>query len=395
MMKTDVIIVGSGIVGLVLAHALARSTSLSICILEAQTALPVWSHERYHHRVSAISLASQHILQSLDIWNDVKAKRISPFTDIFVWDGAGKGEIQFRSQDIAEAVLGYIIENNAIHATLLEKLSHYPNVSIKTGVSLKTVMIENNQCRCEMQNEEFIDAKLIVGADGGNSWLRKQMKVESIVTDYQQQAIVAMVETQEPHQKMARQVFLPSGPLAFLPLNKPCLSSIVWSLPSHRASELMALDKASFENELSVAFDRLGQITQSEPRFTFPLTAAHSDRYVLDRVALIGDAAHTIHPLAGQGLNLGMEDAMVLADVIKEAIINKRDYGSYHVLRKYERKQRTQNKLMLQSVDGLKSLFASNSKSLQFIRSLGLNCIDHTAWAKNIFSRYASQGFDR
>lgn len=382
----DIIIVGGGMTGLALACMLAAKSSLTIAVLESQPQSPLWSASQYHHRVSAIALSSQKILQSLQVWNDIASQRVSPFRKIQVWDSAKQGQILFDSHEIAEPLLGHIIENNLIQSALESRARLYPNIEIIAPIKLAKLMDHQLISECG----RMFAGKLIIAADGANSWLRKQAKIDIEKFDYQQNAIVATVHTELPHYETARQVFLESGPLAFLPLQEKSTSSIVWSLPVDEANQYMAMDVQDFQYELAKAFDyRLGDVLKVEQRYVFPLSRQKTKQYVKPGIALIGDAAHTVHPLAGQGVNMGLLDAASLADVLLEAIKNNRDFSSYANLRRYERWRKADNLTMHAGVDMIKNLFASEKKSIQTLRSLGLNATNRMKWIKNCFTRHA------
>lgn len=386
----DILIVGGGMVGLALACMLAQKTSLSIAVLESQSHTPAWSASHYHHRVSAIALSSQKIFQALHVWDDIRHKRISPFRQILVWDAAGEGEIIFNSREIGETLLGYIIENNLIQTSLEAKAREYPNVEIIAPVKLASMVENDSTIELIADNGRVFKAKLAVAADGAKSWLRKQAQIDVEKFDYQQNAIVATVHTALPHHETARQVFLDSGPLAFLPLMHENMSSIVWSLPAEEAHRLMAVDAPDFQHAIAQAFEyRLGDVVKIEQRHAFPLSRQQAKKYVKPRIALIGDAAHTVHPLAGQGVNMGLLDAASLSDVLLDAIKNNRDFSSYTNLRRYERWRKADNFTMMAGVDMIKILFASEKKSIQNIRSLGLNATNRVKWIKNCFARHA------
>lgn len=386
----DIIIVGGGMTGLALACMLAQKTSLTIAVLESQSHSSSWSASHYHHRVSAIALSSQRILRSLRVWDDISRQRVSPFRQILVWDAAGHGEIRFNSNEIAEPLLGHIIENNLIQSVLEAKVRQYSNVEIIAPVKLEKLIENENGIELIADDERVYKTRLAVAADGANSWLRKQAKINIKKFDYQQDAIVAAVHTALPHHETASQVFLATGPLAFLPLQEECTSSIVWSLPVNKANELMAMEAQDFQQALAQAFEyRLGDILKIEQRHVFPLSRQNTEEYVKPGIALIGDAAHTVHPLAGQGINIGLLDAASLADVLCDAIKNNRDFASYTNLRRYERWRKADNLTMLAGVDMIKNLFASEKKSIQTMRSLGLNATHRMKWIKNCFARHA------
>lgn len=391
-MKTyDIAIVGGGVVGLTFALALAKHTSLSILILESQTTSTAWAPEDdYHPRVSAISLASQRIFQAINIWDDIKARRISPFNAIQVWEEAGPGKIQFNARDIAETNLGFIIENDVMLAALEENLKKYPQIVNIKSVHLSEFNETTNYIELKTQTNEIYHSKLVVGADGGQSWVRKQADISVNNLDYEQLAIVATLTTSQPHLQTARQVFLGTGPLAFLPLKDPHTTSIVWSLPNEEAKNKLALEDAEFCRQLAVAFDyKLGDVVTIGKRYQFPLRKQEAKHYIHSRVALIGDAAHIVHPLAGQGVNIGLLDAASLFEVINNAIKDNRDFASIHTLRRYERWRKADNASLLSGVHAIKEMFASNKVIIKGGRSLGLTLINKMQSIKNIFTRHA------
>lgn len=384
----DIIIVGSGIVGSALACMLAQQTSLSIAVIEAAA----FKHEptkHYHPRVSAISLSSQRIFNALNVWDHIKQMRVSPFNKIHVWDDQTPGVIDFVSNDIAESVLGFIIENNVMQLALQKRMQDFPNIKLHAPIKL-VEMCQSNSIELTADDGSTFSAQLAIAADGANSWLRTKAGIHLKKHDYEQTAIVATVTTALPHQKTARQVFRNTGPLAFLPLQAPHLSSIVWSLPSAEAERLLALNDDQFQLILAQAFShQLGDITHIEKRYAFPLAKQQAEKYIAPHIALVGDAAHTVHPLAGQGVNMGLLDAASLAEVIQAAWQKQRDFASVATLRRYERWRRADNLALAGGIDLLKSLFASDQVSLQGVRALGLNLTNKLTFIKNSFMRHA------
>ncbi|MFZ2315287.1 MAG: UbiH/UbiF/VisC/COQ6 family ubiquinone biosynthesis hydroxylase [Gammaproteobacteria bacterium] len=390
MQTHDVMIVGGGMVGLTLALALAEQTSLSIAVLEARSDAIDWSPDRYQPRVSAIALSSVRIFKALKVWDTLVTKRVSPFTQISVWDAKWQGEIEFQAQDIAEASLGFIIENNLIQQVLLEKVKQSPKIKLISPVDLVSLNETLTGVELAASDGQTFKSKLVVGADGAHSWLRQQTGIDINQHDYLQKALVATVHTMLPHQQIARQVFLETGPLAFLPLASPQMSSIVWSLPTTDADYLKALNVDFFKQKLMQAFGgRLGEIVNVEQRFAFPLKHQQATQYVKSRVALIGDAAHTIHPLAGQGVNMGLLDACSLADVICDAQKARRDFSSIHQLRRFERWRKADNMPMLKGVDVIKQFFASDKNAIELLRYVGLETTNQLGALKNMFIRHA------
>lgn len=389
-MTYDIVIIGGGMVGATVACALSQRTSLSIAILEAHPDAHPWDASQYHHRVSAISLSSQRIFSAINSWAPILQKRVSPFTKMAVWDAASTAAIHFDSRDIATSQLGFIIENNAIQTSLMDALSACSNVNLIAPVALKSYENHADFVEFDTENHGKIRAKLAIAADGAHSWLREKAGISITKKDYAQSAIVTTVTTELPHEKTARQVFLSSGPLAFLPLNEAHESSIVWALPTEEAENMLALEDELFKTALANAFDnRLGKITSIQKRHVFPLSQQQANSYIAPRVALVGDAAHTMHPLAGQGVNVGLLDAASLVDVITNAVNQRRDFASHATLRRYERWRKADNALMLNGIDVIKSVFANDKPIIKSARSVGLQLTESIQPLKNLFIRYA------
>jgi 2-octaprenylphenol hydroxylase len=390
----DVVIVGSGIVGATTALALARQSQLKIALLEAGSFPTEWRSDTHDHRVSAISLASKNIFQNLKVWESIVQKRISPYTHMHVWDSDEHAEIQFAAADVNENALGFIIEDAVMRASVLEELKRYQNVEFIFSQKLKSIHRPPAATEIELTLEagahEKVMTKLLIAADGANSLVRDLAGIELTAWDYEHTALVAAVQTELPHQRTARQRFIATGPLAFLPLEDANTCSIVWSTSHEHAKELLALSGEEFCLVLQKAFKhKLGVIKAVDKRYAFPLRMRHAKNYVQSNLALIGDAAHTIHPLAGQGVNLGLLDAVCLAEVILDAAKKNRDFSSHATLRRYERWRKSDNLTMLAGVEVLKRLFASDYASVQSMRHMGLTLTNRTQAIKNFFANYA------
>jgi 2-octaprenylphenol hydroxylase len=390
MNQYDIIIVGSGAVGATSALTLAKDSALKIALLDAQPIAAHWQAEKIDQRVSAISLASKNIFKYLNVWSDIQAKRVSPYTKMFVWDEAGAGQIQFDCADVNAETLGYIIEDNVVRTSLISKISAYSNIELIHPIKLQALQRYADRVELIATDRRMFSTKLLIAADGANSWVRAQMDTELKTRDYAQTALVATVQTELSHQATAWQRFLTTGPLAFLPLRDSHTCSIVWSAKHAYAEELLALSDDEFCQRLSMAFaEKLGKINHTTARLHFPLRMRHVKNYVQDRIAYIGDAAHTLHPLAGQGINLGLLDAACLSEVILTAAAKNRDFANVGTLRKYERWRKSDNLLMLTAVDVLKHLFMSSSSHLRRARNAGLDFTNRAPLLKNIFMNYA------
>jgi 2-octaprenylphenol hydroxylase len=395
MCTYDILIVGSGIVGATAAIALAKKTSLRIALVDARKITSEWSREQHDYRVSAISVASQRIFRNINVWDAIHSKRVCPYQKMQVWDAGGAGVVDFDCRSIQMPELGHIIEDAVMRSSLAEQFSLYPNLDVIAPLKLISFKETPEQVVVTADDGQCFSARLLIGADGGNSWIRAQAALNVTEWDYAQRAIVTTVQTALPHQFTARQRFLATGPLAFLPLADMHKCSIVWSTMPEEATRLLALDQAEFQQELNQAFgDRLGVVTAAEPRYSFHLQMRHVKNYVKPHLALIGDAAHSIHPMAGQGVNLGLLDAAALVDVITEALAKKRDFASLVVLRRYERWRKADNAMMLGFVEAIKCLFASETQLIARLRNTGMSMANSVDLMKNFFANYATGNRD-
>jgi 2-octaprenylphenol hydroxylase len=384
----DIVIVGAGMVGAALVCALGGAR-LRVALIEAQPFSHEWPADSFDQRVSAITRASQNIFTSLGVWEDMCAARISPYRDMHVWDATGNGVIHFDSADIGEPVLGHIIENRVIQSALLKRVAALDTVELITPASVASFDVQADHVEVSLDNGRIINAALIVGADGGRSPLRELAGIKVSGWSYKQEAVVARIETSASHQQTAWQRFMPDGPLAFLPLSDGS-SSIVWSTSPEHARELLAMDDSSFLDALQKSFgDKLGSMLGCGPRARFPLRMQHARQYTQPRLALVGDAAHTIHPLAGQGVNLGLADAAALAEVLVQAHRQHRDIGEHRVLRRYERWRKGDNLTMITSMESFKRLFGSRTPLVRWLRNTGLRLTDKLGPAKNMIMRQA------
>ncbi len=393
-MQADLIIVGAGMVGSTLALALEGS-GLDILVLDASPleAADFDPQGGFEPRVSALSAASQRIFERLGAWPGMSARRVSPYTDMHVWDGSGTGQIHFSAETVHAEVLGHIVENRVVQDALLETMQRRGGQRLLGAARLERLERTPQGWQLTLDDGRQLNAPLLVAADGANSAVRRLAGCETREWDYLHQAIVTSVRCSEPHQRTAWQRFTDDGPLAFLPLERDgdqhwC--SIVWSVTELEARCLMALDDAAFRAALGRAFEqRMGEVEEVDPRLCIPLRQRHAKRYVQPGLALIGDAAHTIHPLAGQGVNLGLLDAAVLAEVIEAAMARGERPEDIRVLSRFERRRMPHNLAMMAAMEGFERLFQADPLPLRWLRNTGLKAVQALPEAKALFVRQA------
>ena len=393
-MQADLIIVGAGMVGSTLALAL-EGCGLDIVVLDASSLEVVEFDPQcsFEPRVSALSAASQRILQRVGAWPGIAARRASPYTDMHVWDGSGTGQIHFSAETVHAEVLGHIVENRVVQDALLDAMQRRGGLQLIGEACLDQLAHTADGWQLTLADGRELRTPLLIAADGANSAIRRLAGCETREWDYLHQAIVTSVRCSEPHQRTAWQRFTDDGPLAFLPLERDgdrhwC--SIVWSATEAEARRLMALDDESFRAALGRAFEqRLGEVLEVDPRLCIPLRQRHAKRYVQPGLALIGDAAHTIHPLAGQGVNLGLLDAAVLAEVIKAAVARGERVADVQVLSRFERRRMPHNLAMMAAMEGFERLFQADPLPLRWLRNTGLKAVQALPEAKALFVRQA------
>ncbi|MEH3021436.1 MAG: 2-octaprenyl-3-methyl-6-methoxy-1,4-benzoquinol hydroxylase [Pseudomonas oryzihabitans] len=389
----DLVIVGAGMVGSALALALADS-GLSVVLLDRGPLTPgaVEGDLPFEPRVSALSLASQRILQRLGAWDGILARRVSPYQAMHVWDGSGTGAVHFDAASVHAEVLGHIVENRVVQDALLERLAE-ANVLLLPEARLELLRRSGDQWLVQLAGDRQIRAPLVVAADGATSAVRRLAGLETREWDYLHHAIVTSVRCAESHQRTAWQRFTDDGPLAFLPLDRggdTNWCSIVWSCTPKQGERLMALDDAAFCQALGEAFEqRLGRVECSDTRLCIPLRQRHAKRYVEPGLALIGDAAHVIHPLAGQGVNLGFLDAAVLAEELRHAQARGESIAEQRVLERYERRRMPHNLAMMAAMEGFQRLFQDDRLPLRWLRNAALKQVDRHFEAKALFVRRA------
>ncbi|MEE1891647.1 2-octaprenyl-3-methyl-6-methoxy-1,4-benzoquinol hydroxylase [Metapseudomonas otitidis] len=392
-MQADLIIVGAGMVGSALALAL-KDSGLDILLIDGSplSVKPFDAEAAFEPRVSALSAASQRILDRLGAWPGVVARRASPYGEMQVWDGTGTGAIHFSAASVHAEVLGHIVENRVVQDALLEPL-HDSGIGLMPNARLEHLRHSGDDWLLTLVDGRQLRAPLVIAADGANSAVRRLAGCATREWDYLHHAIVTSVRCEQPHRRTAWQRFTDDGPLAFLPLDRQgdehwC--SIVWSVTPEEAERLMALDDEAFCSALGEAFEhRLGRVEHSDPRLCIPLRQRHAKRYVEPGLALIGDAAHTIHPLAGQGVNLGFLDAAVLAEVLLHAHARGERLADEKVLSRFERRRMPYNLGMMAAMEGFERLFQADPLPLRWLRNAGLRWVNQQPEAKALFVRQA------
>ncbi len=396
--KFDVVIIGAGIAGSALAVALAGQ-GLSLALVEAQPlerkSLPTDAAlNNFDARVSALTPNSVRFLKKLGAWDQVADYRHCPYGHMTVWDAEGTGRIEFDCAELKVPALGYIVENRAIVDSLLQAMDQAPGIQRYNPDRLQTCeRREDGSMELGLESGEVIEASLLVGADGALSRVREMLDFKTREWDYGHQALVCTVQTAAEHQATAWQRFLPTGPLAFLPLPGTAdrhFCSIVWSLTDDRAAEILALDDEAFCAELTRVFEgNSGGVVGASPRFAFPLRQRHAVDYIQPGVALVADAAHTIHPLAGQGINLGLQDVAALAEELLSAHAKGLKPGQLDVLGRYQRRRKGENLIMMAAMDGFKRLFEQKALPLRWLRNAGMRGVGRIGPLKERLMRQA------
>lgn len=413
----DVAVVGAGIAGTATALSLGKA-GINVCLLDASNSLrsategatnpdsQTLDHREikrecvddFSPRVSAITPANADWLSSIGAWQLLDEQQLLGYTRMHVWEELGSGEINFEAGDYQRPSLGFIVENDSLLRALMSAIADAPNIECCFDRSIQKCRLNDERVHVIECVEETIQARLLVGADGANSFVRRVLNIPTREWDYDQSAIVCTAETAHHHAMTAWQRFAEQGPVAYLPLadtlshSDPShghFSSIVWSLDSVEAERVSALDDDAFMRELAKALDtKLGELQSVSARFKVPLRQRHAKRYTAKQAVLIGDAAHTIHPLAGQGLNLGLGDVKALVEVLVEASQKSYDLAHPVLLERYQRARKVENLSMMLSMEGFKRLFGSSDPILRWLRNTGVNAVDrHTLIKRQIATR--------
>ena len=408
----DIAIVGAGIAGSALACSLATAVKdkpLRIAVIEAQTigdTLPSCDEgiNDFDPRVSALTLGSQQFFESIGVWSDIVGQRSCGFDKMTVWDAEGTGHIEFDAADVRASQLGHIVENRVTVGALHQRIKTLSGVDVFSQQAVAELHLAATASRSDLSSLSLADgrsleAQLIIAADGANSPLRKMANLPIREWSYQQSAIVCVVETSQSHEATAWQRFTEHGPLALLPLSlsqsDKHFCSIVWSQTDKENALTIAMDDHQFSQALSRAFEyRLGEIKNVSKRFSFPLQQRHAIDYVRPNFALVADAAHAIHPLAGQGINLGLADVKALTELIIAGHQRGQILGDIGLLKRYQRQRKADNLAMMAAVEGLKRLFQPLPLPFRWLRNVGMNIFHEQSQLKNKVIKHA-MGIDR
>lgn len=386
--RYDYAVIGAGMVGATTAYALARQGK-RVALVEASPAVADAAGDAaYDLRVSAISPSSREFLSGLDIWSRLDASRVCAYEQMYIWHQHGGAHVSFDAVDLACSDLGAIVENRMLQQTLHRACGETSNLDWYRPDRVEQLLEnEAEQAVLRLESGGIIETDWVIAADGRGSPTREMAGLTADFGEYAQTAIVANVDTRKPHNRIAAQRFLATGPLAFLPLANG-QSSIVWSCDSEFAAQVEAADDETFCAMLGEAFEyRLGEVTATSARAGFPLGWHRCERWFDNRVLLIGDAAHGVHPLAGQGVNLGFSDVGLLLEVIAagDGVLNAR------LLRRYERQRKSETWLASQSLGGLKWLYGLSRAPATRLRDLGMRMVQQTPWLKRELMRRAVQ----
>ncbi|MGE5146461.1 MAG: UbiH/UbiF/VisC/COQ6 family ubiquinone biosynthesis hydroxylase [Candidatus Eiseniibacteriota bacterium] len=397
VLDADVLVIGGGMVGLTLAVALGGAGLEVVVVDRADPKSQVAA--AFDGRTSAIAHGSKRALEAIDLW-PAMAPDAEPILDIRVSDGASPLFLHYDHREVGDAPLGYIIENRATRHALFFRVGNLDGVTLKAPMSVASLEAKAGAVEAVLGDGTTVRASLAVGADGPRSWVRRQAGIALAEWRYKQTGIVCTMAHERPHRGIAHERFLPAGPFAVLPMTDDASvaagrlgrfrSSIVWTEREDLAPAMLALDDAAFSDELAARFgDYYGTVRVAGPRWSYPLALHHAESYVAPRLALIGDAAHLIHPIAGQGLNLGLRDVAALAEALIDAARLGLDIGGADVLQRYQRWRRFDNTVLIAATDGLNRLFSNDVPAVRLVRDLGLGAVNRVPPVKRFFMRHA------
>jgi 2-octaprenyl-6-methoxyphenol hydroxylase len=384
-LDTDLAIVGAGMAGLTLAVAFARAGA-RVALIE-KVRLADLSAAEFDGRGSAIAAGSQRILAGLGLWERF-ADDAGPINEIRVADGASPLFLHYDHTELGEGPLGWIVENAVMRRAMADAVGD-SDVEVRDGVSVTDATYGPDLAILGLDDGREIRARLVVAADGRDSPMRESAGIGAVRWRYAQTGIVCTVAHELPHHGIAHEHFLPAGPFAILPMTGN-RSSIVWTERNELVPEIMALDDDGFADELRARFGRfLGEVTPGPRRWAYPLSVVHAHAYVAPRLALVGDAAHAVHPIAGQGFNLGLRDVAALAEVTVDTLRLGLDPGAEAPLARYEKWRRPDNMMMLAVTDVLNRLFSNDIAPVAQARDLGLAAVNRAPALKKVLMRHA------
>ncbi len=382
----QIAIIGGGMVGTSLACALAEAGHWQVALVDPVFETP--TPQPLEARVVALTRRSEQWLRQRQTWQTLSTAQ--PYQRMVVWDGEGTGRIELDAASVHQSNLGHIVANSDVVYALSERAQQLPQLTLLRGESLAELHHDGAINHLQLKSGQKLSADLVIGADGANSLVRQSLGIETKRWPYHQRAFVTTIRTQRPHQDTAWQTFLRSGPLAFLPLAEPDHCAIVWSLDEARFEELNELTPAALAEQLSNASEEvLGKVEIVAPVQSFPLVQQHATHYLGPGAVLVGDAAHTIHPLAGQGVNLGFMDVAALYEELIRAHQRGLAVADQSLLRRYQRSRKPDNLAMMAVMEGFKRLFGSGDPALTALRNIGLNQVNRFGWLKQQIIRQA------
>ena len=388
----DISIVGGGLAGTALALGLANA-GFSVCIVD-KLALDTRTHASFDGRSYALALASVRLLKGIGVWQDISSNA-QPMLEIKVTDGrAGEGPapwmMHFDHAEIDEGPMGHMVEDRHLRNAVMAHLDTHDRITQIPAETVITQDLKPDGITLHLESRRSIKSQLVVGADGRSSGIAERAGISRTGWDYGQTALVCAVAHEKSHNGIAHQFFMPNGPLAILPLTQN-RSSIVWSESKHRANILKSLDDAAFLDELRPAFGSfLGEISLTGKRYTYPLNLTLANSMIADRIALIGDAAHGVHPIAGQGLNAGLRDVAALIDVLMDARRIGQDIGSEQILRHYQEWRRFDTATLALATDAFNRLFSNDNPLLRLARDMGMGVVNSVPALRRSFVREAA-----
>jgi 2-octaprenylphenol hydroxylase len=383
----DVMVIGGGLVGAASALAL-HEEGLRVALIEAGPAPVLPNDDSWDSRIYAISPGNARFLSGLGAWDTLAQARIAPIEAMQIWGDDGVAELDFSAYEAGAENLGYIVESRLMQAGLWDRLQAQPEIAVFTRAQCVALRFTTDFAELTLAEGRTLRASLAVGADGGQSWVRQSAGLRVTTSDYRQSGVVANFVTEKPHASVARQWFREDGILAWLPLPGNRMS-MVWSTSPDNAQRLLKLSPEALSHEVAEAGGAvLGQLTCITPPAAFPLRLQNAETLVIPRLVLVGDAAHLVHPLAGQGVNLGFHDVIALTKVMRERS-KESDVGDYGLLRQYERSRQLDIKAMQSLTDGLHTLFSSQWPMLGPLRNLGMKLTNRQPWLKRFLMTHA------